>query len=86
MTYLANRHEDAFPRKRARSRWPHVPAIHDACATGKGGKRIQDFGRTLKCDAEIPVSLIARDLRFAHTQTSRELALGDALRNARGNE
>jgi len=40
----------------------------------------------LERDAEIFVSLIARDLRLVHTQTSRELTLGDALRNARGNE
>jgi DNA-binding transcriptional regulator GbsR (MarR family) len=49
-------------------------------------ERVQDLGRTLERGAEIFVSLIARDLRLVHTQTSRELALGDALRNARGNE
>jgi hypothetical protein len=49
-------------------------------------ERIQDLGRTLERDAEIFVSLIARNLRLVHAQTSRELALGDTLRNARGNE
>lgn len=49
-------------------------------------ERVQDFDRALECDAEILVSLIARNLRLVHTQTSRELALGDALRNALGNE
>jgi len=49
-------------------------------------ERVQDLGRTLERDAEIFVSLIARNLRLVHAQTSRELALGDTLRNARGNE
>jgi hypothetical protein len=47
---------------------------------------VEDLSRTLERDAEIFISPIARDLRLVHTQTSREFALGDALRNARGNE
>jgi hypothetical protein len=42
-------------------------------------ERVQDLGRTLERDAEIFVSLIARDLRLVLTQTSRELTLRDAF-------
>jgi hypothetical protein len=35
-------------------------------------ERVQDLAGTLECDAEIFVSLIARDLRLLHTQPSRE--------------
>jgi hypothetical protein len=38
-------------------------------------ERVQDRDRTLERDAEIFVSLIARNLRLVHTQPSRELAL-----------
>jgi hypothetical protein len=65
----------------------------DACATGNGGNgwiatwvrnrtlsASKILGGTLDRDAEIFVSLIARSLRLLHTQPSRDLALGDALR------
>jgi hypothetical protein len=38
-----------------------------------------DLGRTLERDAEVFVSLIARNLRLVLTQTSRELTLRDAF-------
>jgi hypothetical protein len=52
---------------------------NDAVAPrGPANSSVQDLGCALERDANIFVSLIARDLRFVHTLASREL--GDRIR------
>jgi hypothetical protein len=70
---------------------------HDACATGKGQQRfdrhlgpqphverVQDFGRTLECDTEILVSLIATEDGSARLERNEGAIRGRVRRSVRG--